>query len=855
MAHLLPGLSVTVPDDSMEISSDYGRADDDIEIDIDITGAQDNERDDDYMLEDANPEIDLTSHQHDVEYTNDDVMLDEDVFAEEDGDMQDDITVPDEELRDASEIGQYSVAPTPKQSELETQAHDEFAHPEDHYAANEVDEEISHVPEEHHEYQDEIYYNDDVAQSSETAPVAEGLEGTAQHDGNAFVNAEQGVHQADDHDCQKSLAENAVHAASIDENTNTAAAEAPQDKSIDESTENTADVINGEQRQFSDVIKSPADSGDALVKEQRASSYEDAENGHTEDVHHDGESHSPIVTALHPTTVMYQGDEMSLFPSRAQKSSEMYLLQDENLVNGSIGDLLQACRSVLDKDVSDDDELVIEVAELGLYISEDSLHAFQTSFSQILDVYVQLCRQEASQTPDPLYVTLGTRPRFSRRLQHLSQAASEGKGLSEVPFLIEIGEELGIEEELPEDVVDGDTADAATHNLHESEHMLADLDNKPNDEIVLHQDPQAGEHERVTTTSNEASVAQQRSGSRSAEERDMAPVHENFADTVETPDKAAEGRATGPADNLDQIHGDDLVDDEIEGEDGNEKHSSGSSTIRGDYDPNEDEPDVQDTADSYETNTDHPFDQYTAENDDRPTGVQSHQQVLYPDDAEAGETAEGHDNDDPEVETEIPEGSVTGAEGVSDEIGHLPQDNADTIEDDGYGNDPALSLHGQSRSISPHGVQSERKAHGDVGQLAQAHNLGVDQPSDLELASEDRIDFAGDDGEDMAANENANTNSAYKDAGGQPGALDIEHADTIGLATDKHEVVEDNDPDEIDFSDEGDDDSHTHPYIEAADVKAESTRTSPPIKRTWDEHQGNGGDEDRKPEVKKARAH
>ncbi|KAK5149733.1 hypothetical protein LTR04_006977 [Oleoguttula sp. CCFEE 6159] len=832
MAHLLPGLSVTVPDDSMEISSDYGRADDDIEIDIDITGAQDNERDDDYMLEDANPEIDLTSYQPDVEYANDDVMLDEDVFAEEDGDMQDDITVPDEELRDASEIGQYSVAPTPEQSDPETQTHDEFAHPEDHYATNEVDEEISYVPEEHHEYQDEIDYNDDIAQASGTAPVAKGPEGSAQHDENAFVNVEQGVDQADDHGRQKSLAENAVHAASIDENTDTAAAESRQDKSIGEATENTADVINGEQRQFSDVIKPSADSGDAFAKEQRASSYEDAEKGHTEDVHHDGESHSLIVTALHPTTVVYQGDEISLFPSRAQKSSEMYLLQDENLVNGSIGDLLQACRSVLDKDVSDDDELVIEVAELGLHISEDSLHAFQTSFSQILDVYVQLCRQEASQTPDPLYMTLGTRPRFSRRLQYLSQAASEGKGLSEVPFLIEIGEELGIEEELPGDVVDGDTVDAATHNLHESEHVLAGLDNNPNDETVLHEDPQAGERESVTITSNEASVAQQRSGSRSDEGRDMAPVHEDFAETVEAPDEVAEGHATGSADNLDQVHYDDLVDDEIEGEDGNEKHSSGSSTIRGDYNPNED-----------------------AEDEDRPTGVQSHQQVLYPDGAEAGETAEGHDNNDPEVETEIPEGSVTGAEGVSDESSHLLQDNADTIEDDGYGNDPALSLHGQSRSISPHGVQNERKAHGDVGQLAQAHTLGVDQPSDLELASEDRIDFAGDGGENMAANENVNTHSAYEDAGGQPGALDIEHADTIGLTTDKHGVVEDNDPDEIDFSDEGEYDSHTHPYIDAADVTAESKRMSPPTKRTWDQHQGNGGDEDRKPEVKKARAH
>jgi hypothetical protein len=53
-----------------------------------------------------------------------------------------------------------------------------------------------------------------------------------------------------------------------------------------------------------------------------------------------------------------------------------------------------------------------------------------TSFSQILDVYVTLMHHDGVETPDPLFINLTTKPRFSARLDSLYRAASESKGLS-----------------------------------------------------------------------------------------------------------------------------------------------------------------------------------------------------------------------------------------------------------------------------------------------------------------------------------------------------------------------------------------------------------------------------------------
>jgi hypothetical protein len=82
--------------------------------------------------------------------------------------------------------------------------------------------------------------------------------------------------------------------------------------------------------------------------------------------------------SLHTVKVNYQGNDICLFPPTERDDSEMFFLSDTTLAYQTLDKLLSACREVLAGSIGDDDELVLDVASLGLHISEVSL---QDSFS------------------------------------------------------------------------------------------------------------------------------------------------------------------------------------------------------------------------------------------------------------------------------------------------------------------------------------------------------------------------------------------------------------------------------------------------------------------------------------------
>ena len=81
---------------------------------------------------------------------------------------------------------------------------------------------------------------------------------------------------------------------------------------------------------------------------------------------------------LHPIVLDYQGDEMFLFPPVDQSGDHAttFLLADEQLAYSSIGNLLQACRYVLKESLSEQDELMINIDDLDLHVSEVSSTIF-----------------------------------------------------------------------------------------------------------------------------------------------------------------------------------------------------------------------------------------------------------------------------------------------------------------------------------------------------------------------------------------------------------------------------------------------------------------------------------------------
>ena len=78
--------------------------------------------------------------------------------------------------------------------------------------------------------------------------------------------------------------------------------------------------------------------------------------------------------SVHPVVVVYQDIEISLFPPSDQSDSPTFFLHDESLATSSIYDLLLACKGVLADSISEEDELELNIEELGLCISEVSYY-------------------------------------------------------------------------------------------------------------------------------------------------------------------------------------------------------------------------------------------------------------------------------------------------------------------------------------------------------------------------------------------------------------------------------------------------------------------------------------------------
>nr|KMM72403.1 hypothetical protein CPAG_08697 [Coccidioides posadasii RMSCC 3488] len=133
---------------------------------------------------------------------------------------------------------------------------------------------------------------------------------------------------------------------------------------------------------------------------------------------------------LHRVTVLYQDSEMSLFPPNESDPSEMYLLEDEELAHAPLYQLFQAFRKVLGNNVSDEDELVASIDCLYIQLSEVATQSSEINLSQIVQLYLDLSRNDGVDNPEPLYICLSSRPILDAELAALQAAVDQGKGLS-----------------------------------------------------------------------------------------------------------------------------------------------------------------------------------------------------------------------------------------------------------------------------------------------------------------------------------------------------------------------------------------------------------------------------------------
>ncbi|KAL8738792.1 MAG: hypothetical protein Q9181_000470 [Wetmoreana brouardii] len=139
-------------------------------------------------------------------------------------------------------------------------------------------------------------------------------------------------------------------------------------------------------------------------------------------------------TYMHPVVVLYQENEMYLFPptQAGQDHNQTFFLSDENLAGGPIGNLFNECRNVLGDSISDQEELEISFEDLGLWIRESTTDTSSTSLVDMIDVFLHLHYNDGNDSPPPMRISLLTNVRFSQRLDYLLNCVAEGKGMSQL---------------------------------------------------------------------------------------------------------------------------------------------------------------------------------------------------------------------------------------------------------------------------------------------------------------------------------------------------------------------------------------------------------------------------------------
>lgn len=342
----------------MELTSDIdqrARASDDIDIDLDLTDNNLQDGEDEFMSEeDMDAFADSTFVDGQVSHAaNDDEMAD-DSYAQEQVDEEP--LIPDEDIEDAEHTGPELDEDTIVEPDIDL--------------PNDLSEDLLASYEEtigdqnHEQDYQEQEYNEQEHHERPTTPLIE----------RDFINVALP-------NGQKELV-NLSHVAEV------ATGETSDGYSLEVSNESTinhgaADQVTepfDAERLIAPEVKSEQVQEEVLPasSDQEIVAPRNAKGSHTQ-----GEDPLNSTDHLHPVVLDYQGEEMFLFPPIDQNGDHAatFLIADEDLAYSTIGNLLDACRGILKGSLSEQDELVININDLDLHISEVSQgHLYRDSF-------------------------------------------------------------------------------------------------------------------------------------------------------------------------------------------------------------------------------------------------------------------------------------------------------------------------------------------------------------------------------------------------------------------------------------------------------------------------------------------
>ncbi|KAK9464775.1 hypothetical protein V1512DRAFT_267427 [Lipomyces arxii] len=120
-----------------------------------------------------------------------------------------------------------------------------------------------------------------------------------------------------------------------------------------------------------------------------------------------------------------------LCPSESIESDVPQILDDDFMLSQPLEMFFPLLRGVFSGSVADDSELLLEIPQLKLSVTEDNTYTHEVTVYDLVELYDNLCGAEAeAKVPSVLEIKLKTQPRFISRFNYISELIRNGHGLS-----------------------------------------------------------------------------------------------------------------------------------------------------------------------------------------------------------------------------------------------------------------------------------------------------------------------------------------------------------------------------------------------------------------------------------------
>ncbi|KAM0076898.1 hypothetical protein ACKRZS_011052 [Fusarium odoratissimum] len=280
------------------------------------------------------------------------------------------------------------------------------------------------------------------------------------------------------------------------------------------SHEETTTLASGQNDETTEAVEE-AEDHDCDVGEHVADAYDEHATTDTDHVDHSAtgeDSNGKTDEGFPAITVQYKGDEFPMFSTTTNGFFANTSVLDEPLEK-----LIAGLRSELENEIAEDDDLVLQVDELGLELVEvrkgsgfypecanilkqttQGETMSNVTLRQILEIFDLLVKNQDPDGSRPLYAYLFTKPNAEKRFEYLVESATAGKGLDEVIHLFETPMTAGTSMLETAATIDGvheelDEFDSPIDDEHHSE-----IDEAENEDEYLE-----GEHANPDATGSE----------------------------------------------------------------------------------------------------------------------------------------------------------------------------------------------------------------------------------------------------------------------------------------------------------------------------------------------------------------